>query len=301
MIWLYHEYKKIAKKITRIDIQSGIDENELTMESLLNFGRVSSCSNLFLGVFSNSGLMYILKKFRIIDELAKKGLTDITTEVDTSDTHTHKMYVYNGEPNPANVVCELVAKIGPLNFDNAMLKTYPKRFMSFLQVEWLLLQNPKTRFTEKKPRLPGQSYPGLGLGRNMMILLILMAKNLRLNAIVNKPHFFHTAFFFTKKFIFVNPYKQSEVEALSRDLLKKYSVYDIAWASNFEAIIKNNGEYFTWEPEFLIYPMSKRLQKYFDSKDYKKIVSKNKKEISFSIDDDKYRRRLKEYNLDKNK
>jgi len=298
MLRLIREYKKIAKKITRMDLQSGADEDELTLDSLLNFGRFQSSSNFFLGIFSNSGLKYILKEFHIIEELEKRGLTNINTEIETSDSHTHKLYVYTGEPNPSNVICELVCKKGPLHFEKGLLDSYPTIPMSFLQVEWLLLQNPRKKFSEERPRLPGQSYPGLGLGKHLMILLVIMAKAMGLDGIINKPHFFHTAFIFSQKFIFVDPCKQAEVEALNRDLLKNYSFYDLAWASNFECIINmKTHKKFIWEPEFLIYPMGKKISKYFSSKEYKKMVSRYKKEMFFSIDDEKYQQVLAKHKL----
>src|SRR6056297_1081322 len=121
---LYREYKKFAKKITRSEMQAGTDEDEITLESLLNFGRIQSSSNFFLGTFSNTGLKAILEHFKIIDELETMGLTNINTEIETSDSHTHKLYVYSGEPNPANVICELVAKKGPLQFESGILDNY---------------------------------------------------------------------------------------------------------------------------------------------------------------------------------
>jgi len=251
-----------------------------------------------LGIFSNAGLKYVLDHFHLIRDLEAMGLTNITSEIETGDSHTHKMYVYSGEPNPSNVICELVAKKGPLHFEKGLQPNYPHIEMSFLQVEWLLLQNPKKRFTDEKPRLPGQSYPGLGLGKHLMILMMILAQNAGLDGIVNKPHFFHTAFMFTKKFIFVDPFKQAEIEILSRDLLKKYSFYHLSWASFFECVInEKTGEPFIWEPGFLIFPMSKSITKYFDSKEYKKQVTLHKKEFSFKIDEIKYKKMIAEHNL----
>lgn len=298
MFRLVREYKRIAKKITRLDIQQGADEDELTLDSLLNFGRFQSKSNFFLGVFSNSGLKYILERFRIVEELGKRGLNNISTELETTDSHTHKLYVYSGAPNPSNVICELVAKKGPLTFEEGLLPNYPTIPMSFLQIEWLLLQNPRKRFSDERPRLPGQSYPGLGLGKELMILLMIMAKNIGLDGITNKPHFFHTAFIFTRMFVFVDPYKQAEMEALNRDLLKQYKFNDIAWAAYFECIINNTtNEVFKWDPGFLVFPMSKKVYKYFNSKDYKKTVARYRNEMSFSIDEKKYQKKLQMHEI----
>ncbi len=299
MLRLVREYKKIAKKLSTSEMQAGAAEDELTLESLLNFGRIQSNSNFFLGVFSNSGLQYLLKEFHILEVLADMGLTNINTELETTDSHTHKLYVYSGEPNPANVICELVAKKGPLHFEEGTPEKFPEKIMAFLQVEWLLLQNPRKQFSEEKPRMPGQSHPGLGLGKELMLLLVILAKYIGLDGIVNKPHFFHTAYIFSKKFNYIAPEKQAEMEALTRDLYNPYSFFDLSWASFFECIIdKNSGNYFVWEPDFLVYPMTKSISKYFKSRDYKKKVSSHKKRLSFRLDKKKYQAKLKEHDLE---
>ncbi|MGC3996684.1 MAG: hypothetical protein QM767_03795 [Anaeromyxobacter sp.] len=33
----------------------------------------------------------------------------------------------------------------------------------FLYIHWLSLRNPRTQFSERRPRSPGQDVPGLGL------------------------------------------------------------------------------------------------------------------------------------------
>jgi hypothetical protein len=90
-----------------------------------------------------------------------------------------------------------------------LLPSFPKRNPNVLQVEWLLLQNPQQSFSPERPPLPGQVHPGLGIGDRLMEILIIMTRRVRLEGIVNKPHYFHTAFMFSKEFIFTNPLNQA--------------------------------------------------------------------------------------------
>jgi hypothetical protein len=46
-----------------------------------------------------------------------------------------------------------------------------------LAVRWLALQDPRGRFTPERPRLPGQRYPGLGLGKRLYERLMVWAKS----------------------------------------------------------------------------------------------------------------------------
>ncbi len=298
MSGLRREYKKISKKIHFAEMQDGSYEEEITLESLISFGRIQSNSCFFLEVFSKQGLMNLLNKFHLLEVLNKKGLDNISTELDTSDSRIHRMYIYTGEQKPANIICELVARKSPQNFSEEINPGLHNCTSNILQIEWLLLQNPKKVFAQDRPRLPGQSRPGLGLGRNFLELMIIMANFLSLDGITNKPHFFHTAFMFTKEFIFVNPEKQAIIEMICKDLLPKYPFYNISWAANFNCIVNTKtNEPFTWEPDVLILPLKKKLVKYFHSREYKKTVHLKRNNYSFAIDFDKFKNAMKEHDL----
>jgi len=49
------EYIKIARKLTIADIQSGISDDELSLNNIVSDGRLSAESQFFLGVFSRQG------------------------------------------------------------------------------------------------------------------------------------------------------------------------------------------------------------------------------------------------------
>ncbi len=291
------EFRKIAKKLTLADIQGGISNN-LSLESLVTGGRVSPGSNFLLGVFSKNGIVKILEVFGFLKFLKDKGLSDIDIEIDTSDPHTHRLYVYSGTPCPKNNICELVLKQGPLHIKEGILHSFPNRNPNLLQIEWLLLQNPKENFTVTRPPLPGQSHPGLGLGDRLTELFIIMTRRLRLEGMINKPNFFHTAFMFTKDFVFTNPNNQAILHAMSRDLLSKHSFYTVAWATYFKCILNTNDKtQFSWKPDYLILPLTKDLIKYFRSNEYQYKVQDLTKKYHFCIDVRKFTNSMKNNKL----
>src|SRR6185312_11389377 len=65
--------------------------------------------------------------------------------------------------------------------------------LDVVQVEWLLMQNPRGAFTAQRPRLPGQVLPGTGLGRAVHGLLVIMAGRLQRDALVVVPAHHHLA------------------------------------------------------------------------------------------------------------
>ena len=285
------QYIKIARKLTLADLQAGAEDNNFTMENILSAGRVEQSTNYFMGVFTKKGIKNVIDAFGLTEALGRLGLTDLQVDLDTSDPHTHRLYVYTGDTCDNNKICEMVVKKGPVNLQYKNLPKFPDRNPNFLQIEWLLLQNPRIAFDEIRPQLPGQLYPGLGIGDRMLQILIIMTRRLRLEGLVNKPRYYHTAFMFTKDFVFTNPHNQAILFSINRDLLTNYKFHTVAWAAHFDCIINHiNEETLIWDSDYLILPLQKYMLKYFHSREYQKAVEAEMDKYKFIIDLNKFRK-----------
>ncbi len=293
------DYNRIARKFTLAELQNESEDDDfLSLDDLFIGGRVSQKTNYLLGLLSNQGIMLVLKRFKIIELLHEIGLDDISAEIDTTDPHTHRLYIYSGIARPSNIICELVLKKGPIlevnNFSPYLSECNP----NLLHIEWLLLQNPRKNFPKDKPRLPGQSYPGLGLGAHLMQLLVFLAKRLQMDGLSCIPRFFHTAFMFTKKFKFVDPANQAIMVGIKKNLLKKYHFHTVSWAANFDCIINSDtNQKFFWKPGYLIFPMNRKLIKYFNTKEYHKQLSHEIKNRHFHLDKKLLLGNIKNHNI----
>jgi hypothetical protein len=120
-----------------------------------------------------------------------------------------------------------------------------------LYVHWLSLRNPRALFNEKRPRLPGQEVPGLGLAREAGSMLARMAIRLSLGGVVFRPAHYHTAYPARHDFAFVDPERQGRFEALIRDLghLPLAEVTGLLDAGR----IQMNGEPYAWEADEMAY------------------------------------------------
>lgn len=293
------DFRKIAEKLTLSDLQSGLGEEEITLDSLIEGGRIKQGSELFLDLFSSRGIDNVLEVFGIKDALSARGLKNISIRIDTSDPYLHKLFIYFDNKTDCNhCICELVMKKSFFRVKQKLPGNFPSRPLNFLHIEWLLLQNPTRSFTDDKPPLPGQNYPGLGLGDMLVELLILLGRRLRFEGISNKPAYFHTAFMFTRDCSFLNPEYQGLIVSARKKLLRNYSFYTVAWASYLECIyFKDTGEKFVWQPDWIILPLSKELIKYFRSWEYRFAVKRAERKFDFEIDKDKLKELMRKKGL----
>ena len=65
--------------------------------------------------------------------------------------------------------------------------------MELVAIDWLLLQNPRESFSARRPRLPGQEHPGLGLLRDFMGWLVVVCETHGLDGVYFVSAHYHVA------------------------------------------------------------------------------------------------------------
>jgi hypothetical protein len=120
-----------------------------------------------------------------------------------------------------------------------------------LYVHWFSLRHPRAHFSERRPRLPGQEVPGLGLAQEAGTMLARMAIRLGLGGVVFRPSNYHVAYASRKGFAFVQPERQGRFEALERDL----AAYPLAKATQLVADgkIYLGDQPYQWEADEMVY------------------------------------------------
>ena len=135
-------------------------------------------------------------------------------------------------------------------------RTVPELELLFL--EWLLLQNPRARFSLRLPPLPGQQHPGLGLLGVVMGLLVLIAEQLGLDGVVDVPSNYYVAAVGRKHLRFLDPAAQARFEALSA-LFAGLPLADAERLLHGWAVDARTGSTVRWEPTPMVIPVSARL------------------------------------------
>jgi len=223
------------------------DDLGLTPDDLAAAGGIPARSR-FLGFYSPQGLELALERSGFLERLRARGFprTSLEMELDNPGGETLRLRA----PGVDEPLLELRARR-----DRA---TVPG--LELLRVEWLLLQNPRSRFTPERPRLPGQSHPGLGLLQEVMALLVLACDRLHLDGILVVPARYQTAAQGKRLLRFLSPAADGRFRAL-QEALAGLSLPEAAAAVEEGRVLDAAaGRPFRWEPAPLLLPVSPRAE-----------------------------------------
>lgn len=191
-----------------------------------------------LGYYTAEGIEYALERYGLLFQLRRLGYDKFEMRVDTTGTGD-RMQVFGQAKDQKHLLVENVVE---------------KRNVAgrdVLYIHWLTLRHPLAHFTEKRPQLPGQEVPGLGLAREMSEIELRIAIRLGLAGIAFRPSWYHMAYAARARFRFVEPQRQGRFLAMIRDLGQR-SLLDVTLACA-HGHVRMNGNAYTWEADEMVY------------------------------------------------
>jgi hypothetical protein len=218
------------------------DEDAENEDMLVALGLGSARKARALGYYTAEGIEYALERYGLLYQVRRMGYTDLKVNVDTTGTGD-RMQLFGWAKNSRHLLLENVVERRNVAGHDV------------LYIHWLTLRHPLAQFTEKKPQLPGQEVPGLGMAREMSELELRIAIRLGFSGIAFSPSWYHMAYAARSRFYFVDPRRQGRFLAMVRDL-SKYSLLDVTLACA-NGRIRMNGEPYTWEASEMVYLLDK--------------------------------------------
>jgi hypothetical protein len=254
-------------------------------------------SSLFLGKYTFREAGRVMQKRSFVKEAKKRNLWPIKVLVDsTAFPPLQRLLLFNRSPSPESLVVDLKIREGRYIPQCELPFEFSFESYSFLVLEWLTLQNPLLRFSKEFTPLPGQKYPGLGLGKKFFDLFEYLARFNHNDGILAFPAYFHNAILFLRDFYFLNPVKRGEIQAI-RDAFPDISFKQLAWIVNLGCLYDKNGKMYEWKSEEMVSPVKKELKSFLESKLYWEKVDESQAGLRYSLDWDKFRSKVKEKNL----
>ena len=215
------------------------DSGDLTAEDVEEaLGLRPSRQRLLLGFYTASGMELAFHKYGVFQQLARLGYADFRVTFDQSGAG-ERLRLSGASGGEVHVLIE------------AILEKRRCLGVPVLYIHWLSLRHPRARFNDRRPKLPGQEVPGLGLAREAGTMLALMAIRLGLGGVVLRPAHFHLAYTARHVFSFVDAARQGRFEALVRDLAHLPLLEATRAVS--EGRVLMNGAPYTWEADEMVY------------------------------------------------
>ncbi len=266
--------------LSRLELQKGAQGlEELGLDDL--FG---GSKELFLGFYTEDGLRTAFERYGFFADLDELGFPDTKLEIDIQSTDEHLLRVWDVH-TPKYPLLELVARRGSIRPNEELCERLNGLHLNVLEIEWLQLQNPTVDFQPDRPPLPGQRFPGLKVGHQVLEMLRLACKRLGLDALATVPSYFHNALFYSEEFWFFDPHVQGIFLALCRDVLPQAFASPAAasWALLWQMVVDDSDEIFPWFHEVQVAPVSDRVLAYYEADTYNKEVQTTLSTHSFRV------------------
>lgn len=197
-----------------------------------------------LGFYTAEGLEQALFRYGILDQIERLGYEQLTIAIDRVGSGDRVRLF-------GRITGNLDRPRRPELLVEAVLDRCTIGGAELLCVAWLTLRHPRARFTEQRPKLPGQDVPGLGLAREASELFEQTANRLGLAGVALSPAHYHVAYAARERVKFVDPARQGRFEALMRDLSSKGSLLEITTAID-QGRVRLNGAVYRWEPSEMV-------------------------------------------------
>jgi len=217
----------------------------------------------FAGFYSRSGMRRVLEAYGVHRALEDRGLDSYHVAFSTSGVSDHRLQLLlDGVEDDDHRLLDL--KVSLRRMAERELGGGGDRRLDVLEVVWLAMQDPTAGFTADRPRLPGQRHPGLGIGNVMHNMVLLMARRLRREAVLNVPERFHLALIYLEAgYIPVDDGWLREVVAAYR------AVADLplaagAWAAERGCLRRADGGRWRYRPAPVVAPISGPLRRRLD-------------------------------------
>lgn len=222
---------------------------------------LASPETRLLGFYSLSGVELALERLGHLSRLRELGFENPEIELDLGASG-QTLRIFGGRGR-RDLLLEM-----RLRRDR---RTIPGE--ELLALDWLLLQNPRARFSPARPALPGQAHPGLGMLRETMAALLLICDRLHLAGIIVTPSHFHAVVQARTQMRFLDP----RIEGLFRSFQKAFRALPLAEAtiaaSDGRVRIAATGEAVRWPPSAMILPVSAAFRARLDSPDYERAAA----------------------------
>ena len=247
---------------THLTSTGGLGGWALTEEDLVGILPGVPRQTRFLEYFSKVGVELLLERFGILQQLRARGFKSPVVHLELEHPLGQTLKIF-GDAGRKELLVELRV--------HRSTRVVPG--CEVLEIEWLLLQNPRASFNAARGALPGQQHPGLGMLGEFFGWLVVLSETLALDGMIFRPSHYHLAAVARSYVRFVEP----RAEALLRALGKLLAGVPLEAASRAvdegRVVDRTTGEAVRWEAWPMVLPASRRLRERTEGEAYDAAVN----------------------------
>jgi acetoin utilization deacetylase AcuC-like enzyme len=245
----------------------------LEESDLVGLGAGMPPEQRFLGYYSRHGVELALERLSILGRLREKGFRGLSVRLDVSGSTGQTLRIVSDSSGREELLVEL----------RVQRTRRPLPGLEVAAIEWLLLQNPRARFPEGRPPLPGQHHPGLGMLKDFLGWLVVACEALGLDGIYFAPSHYHVAVQSRRLVRFVEPRHEARMRAFLEALeglpLHQASVH--VEAGHLRNAL--TGAAAGWEAAPMVLPASEALKARVFGPEYEAQVAQEREGLRFTL------------------
>jgi acetoin utilization deacetylase AcuC-like enzyme len=270
---LLRRFRRIGRTLEPTELETEPDRDDwgLTDEDLLGIAPEARAPTRFLDRFSRHGVELLLERFGILDQLRVRGFEFPCVVLDLSHPLGQTLRIF-GDADRDELLMEL-----RVNRDRRLVPDH-----DLMVVEWLLLQNPRAQFGPYRRPLPGQNHPGLGMLKDVLGWLVVVAEMLELDGLYFLPSAYHVAAQSRNRLRFLEP----RHEAVFRELQRVLDAFELSSASRAVSdggLTEADGEIFEWRPYPMVLPVSDRMKEIVFGDPYERRVDEAAENLEYRL------------------
>ncbi|HET9316848.1 MAG TPA: hypothetical protein VFQ51_14745, partial [Vicinamibacteria bacterium] len=163
-----------------------------------------SSGRAFLGSFPLPDVELQLETFGLLAHVRARGFRRLRVELG-GEGDADTLRVFCEDRSPEELLLELRA-----SRNRSAVPGF-----EVIRIEWLLLQNPREPFSSRRPRLPGQNHPGLGMLKEVLAWLVLLCEQQRLDGVLFRAAHYHIAGQSRRLVRLLDPREEGRMRALA--------------------------------------------------------------------------------------
>ncbi len=272
---LRSHYVKVFSTILPHELQRAApDDLTFTDQDLLSDLTETPRRRLILDFYTLQGIEFAFERYGVLRKIRRRGYAPLRFEGDPDDPVRQVIRIrgQRGDDLAWHLLVEIGARRRMVCVPTEVSRNGETEMLS---VEWLLLQDPHGVFSVRRPQLPGQEFPGLGIAEDMHELFARVCVRLGLAGVVERPSHYHMAARLRDKRRFLDARVEGRFQAM-RAVLQDLDLAEASHAVGEGRLCLAHGEPLLWEPDNHVHPVHERLALYFDSPGYRMAVENEK-------------------------